>query len=148
MLVLLDFSAAFDTVDHNILLKRLENWVGLSGMVHKCFRSYLEGRVYYESIGEHNCAFTPQAARASKWPEVIHFQCGDSKSSVLILLDLSTAFDTINHQILLSTLSSPDITGIPLRWFESHWSVFQGGLGREGIQSTSIGHWGSPGLDS
>ncbi len=21
------------------------------------------------------CAFTPQAARASKWPEVIHFQC-------------------------------------------------------------------------
>ncbi len=22
-----------------------------------------------------NCAFTPQAARASKWPEVFHFQC-------------------------------------------------------------------------
>ncbi len=40
-------------------------------------------------------------------------------------MDLSAAFDTANHQILLSTLSSLDITRIPLRWFESYltgWS--------------------------
>ncbi len=58
VLVLLDLSAAFDTVDHNIHLQRLENWVGLSGMVHKWFRSYLEGRGYYVSIGEHKSQWT------------------------------------------------------------------------------------------
>ena len=42
-LVLLDLSAAFDTIDHKMLLDRLSN-IGVQGMAHKWFQSYLHNR--------------------------------------------------------------------------------------------------------
>lgn len=42
-LVLLDMSAAFDTVDHNILVRRLED-IGVVGGVHDWIASYLNNR--------------------------------------------------------------------------------------------------------
>ena len=43
-LIMLDLSAAFDTIDHAILLKRLNYSFGITGTAHKWFESYLTGR--------------------------------------------------------------------------------------------------------
>uniref|UniRef100_A0A3Q2WLT1 Reverse transcriptase domain-containing protein n=1 Tax=Haplochromis burtoni TaxID=8153 RepID=A0A3Q2WLT1_HAPBU len=45
VLVLLDLSSAFDMVDHNILLARLEQTVGIKGAALDWFKSYLSNRL-------------------------------------------------------------------------------------------------------
>ena len=49
--VLLDQSAAFDTIDHDTLLNSLSSWFGVSGVVLDWFNSYLSDRVQCIKIG-------------------------------------------------------------------------------------------------
>ena len=69
-LLLLDLSAAFDTVDHDILLRRLSNYFGISDSALDWFRSYLSGRT--QSIQIEN--FTSSA---------VPLPCGVPQGSVL-----------------------------------------------------------------
>ncbi len=56
----------------------------------------------------------------------------DKKHAVfLVLLDLSAAFDTIDHNILLSRMESSGVIGPPLKWISSYLS--------DRSQSVSIG---------
>ena len=50
-LVLLDLSCAFDTVDHGILLKRMEKEIGLRGTALQWLRSYFTNRTSRVRIG-------------------------------------------------------------------------------------------------
>ena len=80
VLTLLDLSAAFDTVDHTTLLRRLSVTYGLDGAVLNWFRSYLSGRTQFVRCGSSKSASST-------------LSCGVSQGSVLgpILFLLYTA---------------------------------------------------------
>ena len=69
-LTLLDLSAAFDTIDHNILITRLSTWYGISGTAVSWFTSYLTYRQQAIKIG--NC-----------FSDMLPTPCGVPQGSVL-----------------------------------------------------------------
>ena len=81
VLALLDLSAAFDTVDHETLLRRLKTSYGLGGRAHDWFQSYLSGR--FQSV---RCGGTSSI--------MTKLLCGVPQGSVLgpILFLLYTAY--------------------------------------------------------
>ena len=70
LLLLLDLSAAFDTVDHDTLLHRLQFTFGINGKVLSWFSSYLSGRSQQIAINE-------------TLPAEFELQCGNLQGSCL-----------------------------------------------------------------
>ena len=58
IMVLLDLSAAFDTVSHSSLLEVLNTRIGISGMALNWFSSYLTGRRQAVIVGEESASHT------------------------------------------------------------------------------------------
>ena len=59
VLALHDFSSAFDTIDHPILVHRLHSEFGFTDAVLNWFSSYLTDRTHYIFLSKHCSAFTP-----------------------------------------------------------------------------------------
>lgn len=88
ILVMLDLSAAFDTIDHEILLERLHNNFGFTGPVLSWFTSYLHQRSQYITINNTKSSF------------LVETFCGVPQGSVLgpllFTLYISPIEDLIN----------------------------------------------------
>ena len=53
LLILLDLSTAFDTINHSLMMDILENDFGVVGVVKRWFRSYLDERQQRVKIKQH-----------------------------------------------------------------------------------------------
>ena len=81
-LCFLDLSAAFDTIDHNILITRLSSWFGIHGSVFSWFKSYLSSRSFRVKYDNDLSSFHP-------------FLCGVPQDSVLGPLFVSTLISAL-----------------------------------------------------
>ena len=72
VLALLDFSSAFDTIDHPILVHRLHTDFGFTDAVLQWFSSYLTDCTHYISLSNHCSAFAPVHSGFSSWPYTFH----------------------------------------------------------------------------
>ena len=72
VLALLDFSSAFDTIDHTILVHRLHTDFGFTDTVLQWFSSYLTDRTHYVSLSNHCSDSAPVHSGFSSWPYTFH----------------------------------------------------------------------------
>jgi len=77
-LLLLDLSAAFDTVDHEVLFKCLDISYGVTGCALKWFQWYMCGRTQHVRLGLTKSSIVWSSTRISPWSHLVYAVHGRS----------------------------------------------------------------------
>ena len=86
LLVALDISAAFDALEHDILLKRLEHTFGIKGCALNWIRSYLSGRTQFVKVDD---------STSEKYPCLFGVPQGSVLGPILFALHVSPIANVI-----------------------------------------------------
>ena len=92
VLICPDLSAAFDTVDHNILLKTLENSYGITDSALEWFDSYFRGRSIMVNVGKSysNLRSIPYSVPQGSINGPVLFNCYCSSLKIMFLINLGS----------------------------------------------------------
>ena len=105
ILLLLDLSAAFDTVDHDILLFRLQQRFGVTGKPLLWFKSYLSNRMQYVSVdgaASSDHALQCGVPQGSVLGPILYVLYTSPLSDIVKIFNLSYHFYADDSQLYLS----------------------------------------------
>lgn len=94
----------------------------LERVVASRLKSFFVENSHYEKYQSAYREFHSTESALLKIREDIITSIGNRKAVLLVLLDLSSAFDTINHDKLICILRRQGIRGVVLDWFSSYLS--------------------------
>ena len=132
-LILLDLSSAFDTVDHEILLKRLRLKFGFCGVVLQWIKSYLANRTQTTVVSEvqsesHNLYWgVPQGSALGPILFLLYISPIQEiallhKLEIMIYADDTQIYTFLSHDHLKAQLKSLEACSNDIiDWFKSNW---------------------------
>ena len=101
-LTLLDLSAAFDTIDHTILLDRLNGYYGIRELALGWFKSYLSGRTHSVKEAAHSQILLPFSMGSPRAPSLVQFFFPFTPTQSAPSFNLTVASITISTPMTLS----------------------------------------------
>ena len=125
---LLDLSAAFDCVDHSLLLQRLQRMFGLSGTVLRWLTSFVVGRSQQVAYSGRLSPIQPVLFRVPQGSVLGPLLCGRPQPSggdwrITASSYISTPTTAKSTPVRQSTMYSDDWSILPLYW--RRWSLVE-----------------------